>query len=205
VPYPALTLYGHHGGSSLYDVTSGGNGYCGGEGAAACGNPNVGGQVLDCDYPATGTAPSVGDRACDALRGYDGPAGLGTPKGLGAFAKTGPAATVSGPASIARHTTHEWTARTHDPFPGGVVTSYTWNWGDGSAPTITTAGSAAHAYSNVGTYTITLTVKDNYRQTRAATCTVKVSGVSPARHLVALAWHFAGAAYTGAVRRHPRL
>jgi len=30
VKYPVLNLYGHLGTSSLYDVTSGGNGYCDG-------------------------------------------------------------------------------------------------------------------------------------------------------------------------------
>jgi hypothetical protein len=175
VAYPALTLYGHSGSSSLYDVTSGGNGYCDGEGAAACGDPNTGGQVLDCDYPATGTTPSVGDRACDALRGYDGPTGLGTPKGLAAFAKTGPTATVTGPTSVMASTTHQWTASTHDPFPGGVITSYSWNWGDGSATSVTATGAAPHAYSAAGTYMITLTVKDNYRQAQVTTYTVKVA------------------------------
>ena len=38
VAYPALTLYDHLGSGSLYDVTAGGNGFCGGEGAAQCGN-----------------------------------------------------------------------------------------------------------------------------------------------------------------------
>ncbi|MGO9557557.1 MAG: PKD domain-containing protein [Acidimicrobiales bacterium] len=175
VAYPALTLYGHLGSSSLYDVTSGGNGYCDGEGAAACGDPNTGGEILDCDYPATGSTPSPSDRACDALAGYDGPTGVGTPNGLGAFAKTGPTAAVGGPASVTSGTTNFWTATTADPFPGGTVTSYTWNWGDGSTPTVTTTDSASHDYLTGGSDTITLTVTDNYGQTGAATYPVEVS------------------------------
>ena len=97
-----LTLYGHLGLSSLHDVTAGGTGFCGGEGAAQCGNANqleynstpLG--VMDCDFPATGSTASAGDLACDAGVGYDGPTGVGTPSGLGAFAKTGPTATFSG-------------------------------------------------------------------------------------------------------------
>jgi hypothetical protein len=174
VAYPALTLYGHRGSRSLYDVTSGGNGYCGGEGAAACGNPNAGHQVLDCDYPATGSAPSVGVRACDALRGYDGPTGLGTPNGLGAFAKTAPTAAVSGPTTVRRSTGQEWTTSSSDPFPGGAITSYTWNWGDGSARTAGTTGTARHAYAKSGIYKITVTVKDSYGQTRTASYGVTV-------------------------------
>jgi hypothetical protein len=176
VAYPALTLYGHLGSPSLYDVTSGGNGYCEGEGAAGCGDPNRAGDVLDCDYPATGSKPSAGDRACDALLGYDGPSGVGTPNGLGAFAKTGPTATVGGPTSVTSGTTNSWTATTGDPFPGGSVTSYSWSWGDGSSPTVTTTGSAQHDYSTGGVSdTITLTVTDNYGQTGTATYPVGVS------------------------------
>ncbi|HXY43530.1 MAG TPA: S8 family serine peptidase [Acidimicrobiales bacterium] len=177
VAYPALTLYGHLGSSSLYDVTSGGNGYCDGEGAAECGDPNtLGDGVLDCDYPASGTNPSAGDRACDALPGYDGPSGVGTPNGLGAFARTGPTATVSGPKSLVHGKTGKWAAVAKDPFPGGVVTSYTWNWGDGSAPTVTTAATASHDFVKGGvTRTITLTLKDNYGQDGTATYSVKVT------------------------------
>lgn len=91
VAYPAQTLYGHLGSRALYDVVTGGDGFCGGEGAAQCGNWNhvtfngahLG--VLDCDYPATGSKPSAGDVACDARIGYDGPTGVGAPRGLGAF------------------------------------------------------------------------------------------------------------------------
>ena len=88
VVYPAETLYSHLGTSAdLYDVTSGGNGFCDGAGAAECGDWNLkGAGDLDCDFTAAGVL-NVGDRACDALPGYDGPTGVGTPKGLGAFKK----------------------------------------------------------------------------------------------------------------------
>jgi subtilase family serine protease len=174
VPYPALTLYGHRG--NAYDVTVGGNGWCDGEGAAGCGNPNTQGfGVVDCDYPATGTTPSVGDRACDALRGYDGPTGLGTPNGLTSFTRTGPAPTLSGPTPVTHNTVRTWTATTTDPFPGGAVTTYTWNWGDGSTPTVTSTGSASHTYTGAGIPTITLTVKDNYAMTGSTTRNVTVT------------------------------
>lgn len=178
VAYPALTLYGHLGSSSLYDVTSGGNGFCDGEGASECGDPNSPGSVLDCDYPATGTTPSAGVRACDALPGYDGPTGVGTPNGLGAFAKTGPDAVISGPTAITGGNAGRWTVTASDPFPGGRITSYTWNWGDGSAATVSGTGSASHQFSAGSgsvTRTITLTVRDNYGQTRTTTYVVTVS------------------------------
>ena len=173
VSYPSLILYGHSG--SSYDVTTGGNGWCDGEGAAQCGDPNtLGFGTVDCDYAANGTV-AAGDRACDALAGYDGPTGVGTPKGITLFKKTGPSAKISGPTSIVHGTSGTWTAATTDPFPGGAVTSYKWNWGDGTTTT-TTTGSAAHIYTTGGvTRTITLTVTDNYAQTGTATLAVTVS------------------------------
>ena len=77
VSYPAATLYGHLGQSSLYDVTEGGNGYCDGEEASACGEPEVNELLGDIDCEGT--------TACDAAPGFDGPSGVGAPKGLGAF------------------------------------------------------------------------------------------------------------------------
>lgn len=177
IAYPALTLYGHLGSANLYNVTTGGNGYCGGEGAAACGDPNTFGVgILDCDYPAAGTTPSVGDVACDAGVGYNGPTGVGTPNGLGAFALTGPTAAISGPKSVVKLTSNTWTATGTDPFPGGTIKSYSWNWGDGTAPTVTTTGSAVHAYAKgLVTETITLTVADNYQVTGKQTYSVTVT------------------------------
>jgi len=77
VSYPAATLYGHLGQPSLYDVTAGGNGYCDGEEASACGEPEVNELLGDIDCEGT--------TACDAAPGFDGPSGVGAPKGLGAF------------------------------------------------------------------------------------------------------------------------
>lgn len=169
IKYPALTLYGHLGSTSLYDVTSGGNGWCDGEGAATCGNPNtMGFGVLDCDYPAAGNTPSAGDIACDAGAGFDGPTGVGTPNGLGAFAATGPTVKISGPTTVTHNTNNTWTATTTDPFPAGFIKTYSWSWGDGTPVTVTTTGSAPHTYAT-GVYTLTLTVTDNYSVTGSNT------------------------------------
>lgn len=175
VAYPALTLYGHLGTSSLYDVTVGGNGYCDGEGAPQCGDPNtLGDGVLDCDFPATGSTPSAGDLACDATTGFDGPSGVGAPNGLGAFTPTGPGGKVSGPTTATKGKAATWKVAAKDPFPGGKVTSYKWTWGDGTSTT-TTSASASHTYAKAATVTITVTMTDSYGQTGKVTDKVAVS------------------------------
>ena len=95
ISYPAQTLYGYLGTSSLYDVTTGGSGACIGEGASTClssfggSNPNLLGYgILDCAWNGAGVQ-SAGDLACDAATGYDGPSGVGTPNGLSAFVPPG--------------------------------------------------------------------------------------------------------------------
>ena len=47
------------------------------------------------------------------------------------------------------------------PAPGGSIRSYTWNFGDGTAPVTAGSPSATHVYSAPGIYTATLTVTDN--------------------------------------------
>jgi subtilase family serine protease len=182
VNYPAIDLYGHPG--KLYNVTTGGDGFCDGVGAWGCtaanwgvpaGIPNVQGWgVVDCAWSASGV-PAAGDLACDAAPGFNGPTGMGTPNGITAFQKTGPSATISGPKSIAHGTSGTWKATATDPFPGGSVKSYKWNWGDGSSPTTTTTNSASHTYTSAASRTITVTMTDNYGQTGTATYPVTVS------------------------------
>jgi subtilase family serine protease len=78
VSYPAATLYSHAGQApSLYDVTEGGNGYCDGEAPGPCGEPGINEKYGDIDC--------LGTTACDAALGFDGPSGVGAPRGLGAF------------------------------------------------------------------------------------------------------------------------
>ncbi len=74
IPYPAMTLYAHLGGPSLFDVTQGGNGWCDSEGRA-CGVNAFYGEVLDCE----------GTTACNAAAGFDGSSGVGAPASLEAF------------------------------------------------------------------------------------------------------------------------
>src|ERR1700733_6199334 len=153
VKYPALSLYGHLGeASSLYDVTEGGNGVCDGESVLFCGQPNRElGFVLDCEETS----------ACDARSGFDGPSGVGTPNGLRAFTPRIPTAVITAPSSARVEAPIAFSASgSSDPYPGGSLTSYSWNWGDGSP---TSSGVApTHSYHAAGEYTVTLIVTDNY-------------------------------------------
>jgi hypothetical protein len=81
------------------------------------------------------------------------------------FMRTGPSVSTTGPVTVTHRKSATWTATTKDPFPGGQVVRYVWNWGDGTS-TISTSHSASHTYKSGGvTRTITLTVTDNYGMT----------------------------------------
>ena len=154
VSYPALTLYGHLGqSSSLYDVTEGGNGYCDGEAVGPCGEPVVNNEFGDIDCEGT--------TACDAAPGFDGPSGVGTPDGLGAFKPLFPTAAITPPSSPKAGVSAGFSAsESSDPYPGGSISSYSWTWGDGTP----SSGSRepVHTFASANTYTVTLTVTDNY-------------------------------------------
>jgi hypothetical protein len=164
VSNPALTLYGHAADASLrFDVVSGGNGFCGGEALATCiseweGKPNeLGAGVIDCE----------GTTACNVVSGFDGPSGIGTPKGLGLFKPLLPTAAISPPGSLTAGSAASFSAgASSDPYPGGSITGASWNWGDG---TTGTGMSTSHTYDAPGSYTVTLTVSDAYGLTSAST------------------------------------
>lgn len=78
VRFPAQTLYSHLGSSLLHDVSVGGNGACDSEYLSCTGSMNSLSPFfpLDCGQ---------GVWICNATSGYDGPTGVGTPNGIGAF------------------------------------------------------------------------------------------------------------------------
>jgi len=165
----ALTLYAEAAeASSSYDVTAGGNGFCGGESGALCGFPNSArDELVDCE----------GTTACDAAPGFDGPSGVGTPNGLGLFKALRPTAVITPPASPAAGIAAPFgAAASSDPYPGGSISSYTWSWGDGSANS--GGPSPVHTYAAAGTYTVTLTVTDDYGLTASSSTSVSVAAAS---------------------------
>jgi hypothetical protein len=116
VSYPAATLYSHLGQSSaFYDVTEGGNGFCDGEAAAKCGHPNsTYGERVDCE----------GTTACDAAAGFDGPTGVGTPKGLGGFKSKASSFITQSTATVDARVDPNGATITECEFEYGTSTSY---------------------------------------------------------------------------------
>jgi PKD domain len=150
VRYPALTLYGHLPGESSapFDVSEGGNGFCGA--TAGC-HPNATFGQVDCE----------GTTACDAATGYDGPSGVGSPAGLGMFKPLRPSAVITPPSSLAQGTASQFSgASSSDPYPGGSISTYSWSWGDGSPDSGGVAPS--HTFASTGVYDVRLTVTDSY-------------------------------------------
>jgi hypothetical protein len=116
VSYPAATLYSHFGdGSSFYDVTEGGDGFCDGEAEAKCGKPNTKyKELVDCE----------GTTACDAVPGFDGPAGVGTPKGLNGLKAKATSLLTQTSATLNARVNPDGQAVTECEFEYGTSTSY---------------------------------------------------------------------------------
>ena len=65
---------------------------------------------------------------------------------------------------------------------GTEALSYTWHFGDGSAPLVTTAPSAAHTYANPGHYTVSLSVTGG-TSTASVTYASEIRAVAPVIHV----------------------
>ncbi len=124
--YPAATLYEHLGQSAaLYDVTTGGNGYCDGEANGPCGEPEVNELLGDVDCQGT--------TACDAVAGFDGPSGVGAPLGLSAFdGPSGHPPTVVTESATAVGASEAVLNATVDPN-GEAITGCTFEYGASTA------------------------------------------------------------------------
>jgi hypothetical protein len=160
---PSLTLYAHLGGSSLFDVTKGGNGYCDDEGKA-CGVNAKFNESLDCE----------GTTSCNAVAGYDGPSGVGAPAALSAFEPPPLKAAIAPPEKLIAGTAATFgSAGSSDPYPG-ATRAFSWTFGDGKNGT---GATVEHTYAAAGEYTVTLTTSDSYGlQSAPATIKVTVTG-----------------------------
>ena len=161
----------HFASASLYNVTSGGNGWCSGEGAAACGNPNAFGEgILDCDYPAK---LSDAERRRHRLRrrsrllSFHRSRHSQRPRRLCPDRTHG--AATAGPASVRKRHDRHLDRDHHLSVPQGQphlrkLTNRRWY-----RRNPTTTGSATHDYTTAATRTITLTVTDSYGVTATTT------------------------------------
>jgi subtilase family serine protease len=185
VTNPALSLYGHFNRAPsrfTYDVTVGGTGLCHTATLTACLlaaggiNPNsLGLGDLDCGWSTTNlldSTPLTNRFQCYAQPGYDGVSGVGTPIGVNVFKAMGPTAVITTSGTVTHGVPHSFSgANSKDPFPGGAITSYKWNWGDGHT---STGKTVSHTYAAKGSFTITLTVTDNYGRKGARNLTITV-------------------------------
>jgi hypothetical protein len=115
VSYPAATLYSNLGPTSFFDVTEGGNGYCDAEPEPACGDPNSKyKEKVDCE----------GTTACNAASGFDGPSGVGTPKGLSGFKSNAVTRLTQTSATLNARVNPNGQNITECQFEYGATTSY---------------------------------------------------------------------------------
>jgi hypothetical protein len=191
--FPAASLYVNRVRlpRSVFDVTLGGNGYCGGETdleqcmAAVAGrprsignNPNgITGEPLDCSFRRDGASVDrapLPNRQCNAGPGLDGPSGVGAPVGLGLFRPTSATGRVDGLRRLRVHRAHTWRAALHPRIAGASFTTVGWNWGDGTS-TRGTATTARHAYNRPGRYVIKVSAYDTLHQVVQRTAIVRVT------------------------------
>ncbi|MFA5056089.1 MAG: PKD domain-containing protein [Dehalococcoidia bacterium] len=62
--------------------------------------------------------------------------------------------------------------------PDGIITIYSWNFGDGT-PLVAGNATPTHVYGDNGTYTVTLTVTDNNGAVSTAATTATIANVAP--------------------------
>jgi len=178
--YPAATLYTNrtHRRGSLFDVHRGGNGYCNSLSTRVCSqraagvlglqsnNPNGSGRgLVDCSFPRDGhdvSHPPARSRECNAAKGYDGPSGVGSPRGLGVFHPTNPTATIRNPPTARAGTRVPFTAHVHKRLKHTTV-RLLWTWGDGSS-SHDRDGSIHHRFAQPGRYHVRLLLRDNRDQ-----------------------------------------
>lgn len=193
--YPASTLYvnAQLRSSTVFDITNpgpqfdtaggfiaGGNSWCAGDTISDCEsvtntelgvqNPNTysSNDYFDCSFPRTGlpTGTTLSPQ-CNAVTGFDGPSGLGAPKGLGVFARTAPGLAITRPSAPRPNHPAYFKATVTEVIAGAHPTKYTWTWGDGHSTSVSSTSSSiktAHTYTKAGTCKVTLSVYDSLHQ-----------------------------------------
>ncbi|HEY2354207.1 MAG TPA: PKD domain-containing protein [Gaiellaceae bacterium] len=134
-------------------------------------------SVQSVDTGGGGVAETI-DEMPDGL-GYQGSFSLQTNDAC--FPDTAPTASLTATqASTAApsHVTFD-ASSSSDPDPGDHVASYTFNFGDGSAPVTQSTPTISHTYTATGERSATLTVKDTHGKQSLNTASVRIEVESP--------------------------
>ena len=125
------------------------------------------GLVQTHTFIATGSIPVV--VTADDGKGNAGPAPTWS-KTLNVLANHAPVAKVtSAAATLDMNKTYTFTASATDADAGDTIDHYIWNFGDGSATGLISAGGATtsttHVYAAAGTYAVSVSAMDNHGST----------------------------------------
>jgi YD repeat-containing protein len=88
-----------------------------------------------------------------------------------------PTANPGGPYSGTINNAVSFTGSGSDPDTGDFIQSYSWNFGDGTAPS--TQANPSHVYNAVGNYTVVLTVTDSHGAQGSASTTANITAPAP--------------------------
>jgi PKD repeat protein len=118
---------------------------------------------VDCSFPHNTTDPAQFppiSSQCNTTTGYDGPSGVGTPRGAALFTPTSPSASLRTPKRVRLRKRTAFTAVAKERIAGQHVTHVTFSWGDGHSSSGTTLR-GSHTYTKKGRYEVGVVVTDS--------------------------------------------